>query len=168
MRRQGGFSYAIAIFLVAVVALVSVRALENTMTAERRDKERELMAVGQAYRNAIKTYYDNSPGTSKTYPPDLEALLLDARATRLRRPLRKLYRDPITGRKEWGIVRTEDGVGITGVYSLSPLKPFKRDGFAVEQKSFVNAREYRQWQFVYEPIVEKNLAKAPGNVEVGK
>lgn len=150
MRRQRGFSYPIAIFLVALVAIISVRALENTMTAERREKERDLMAVGQAYRDAIRTYYDNSPGTSKTYPPDLQALLLDARATRLRRPLRKLYRDPITASTEWGIVRTDNGA-IKGVYSLSALKPFKTDGFPEELKSFRNARQYKQWQFVYEP-----------------
>lgn len=154
MRPQRGFSYPIAMFLVAVVAIISVRALENTMTAERREKEQDLLVAGQAYRNAIKNYYDNSPGTSKAYPPDLQALLLDARATRLRRPLRKLYRDPITASTEWGIVRTESGT-IKGVYSLSTLKPFKSDGFPVELKSFNNARQYKQWQFVYEPATHR-------------
>lgn len=153
MRLQRGFSYPIALFLVAVVTIVSVRALENTMTAERREKEQDLLVIGQAYRNAIKTYYDNSPGTSKTYPPDLQALLLDARATRLRRPLRKLYRDPVTTSTEWGIVHTESGA-IKGVYSLSTLKPFKSDGFPDELKSFINARQYKQWQFVYEPATQ--------------
>jgi type II secretory pathway pseudopilin PulG len=150
IRGQRGFSYPIAMFLVALTAIVSVRALENTLTDERREKERELLTVGQAFRDAIRTYYDNSPGTAKTYPPDLEALLLDARATRLRRPLRKLYRDPMTGSAEWGIVRTDSGA-IKGVYSLSGLKPFKTDGFPVELKSFIGARQYKQWQFVYEP-----------------
>jgi type II secretory pathway pseudopilin PulG len=150
VRRQRGFSYPIAMFLVALMAIVSVRALENSMTAERREKETDLLAAGQAYRNAIRTYYDNSPGTSKTYPPDLEALLLDARATRLRRPLRKLYRDPITGSKEWGVVRTADGT-IKGVYSLSARKPFKTGGFPAGLKSFDNAGQYKQWLFVYEP-----------------
>ena len=150
MRREQGFSYPIAMFLVALVAIVTVRALENSMTAERREKERDLLAVGQAYRNAIRSYYDNSPGTSKSYPPDLEALLLDKRATRMRRPLRKLYRDPMSGSAEWGIVRTAEGA-VKGVYSLSVLKPFKTDGFPVELKSFANASQYKQWLFVYEP-----------------
>lgn len=150
MHGQRGFSYPIAMFLVALVAIVSVRALENSMTAERREKEHDLLAVGQAYREAIRTYYDNSPGTSKSYPPDLQALLLDARATRLRRPLRKLYRDPITASTEWGVVRTDNGA-VKGVYSLSSLKPFKTDGFPAELKSFQGARQYKQWQFVYEP-----------------
>lgn len=150
MRQQQGFSYLIALFLVAVLALVSVRALENTMTAERREKERDLLIVGQAYRDAIRSYYDNSPGTAKLYPPEIEALLLDERTTRLRRPLRKLYRDPITGKADWGVLRTEDGK-VKGVYSLSTLKPFKRDGFPVELNSFVNAGQYKDWLFVFEP-----------------
>jgi type II secretory pathway pseudopilin PulG len=150
LRQQQGFSYLIALFLVAVLALVSVRALENTMTAERREKERDLLMVGQAYRDAIRSYYNNSPGTAKTFPPELAALLLDERTTRLRRPLRKLYRDPITGKDDWGVVRTDDGK-VKGVYSLSTLKPYKSDGFPVELSSFVNARQYRQWLFVFEP-----------------
>lgn len=150
MREQKGFSYPVAMFLVAVVALVSVRALENSMTAERREKERDLLATGMAYRNAIGLYYENSPGTAKAFPPELKALLLDERATRMRRPLRKLYRDPMTGRKEWGIVRSESGT-VMGVYSTSHLKPLKTGGFPVELNSFTNAKHYRQWQFVYQP-----------------
>lgn len=150
MYHQRGFSYPIAMFLVALLALVSTRALENTSSAERRDKEAELLLAGQAYRDAIRSYYDNSPGTAKVYPPELSALLQDARTTRLRRHLRKLYRDPVTGSAEWGVVRTPEG-GIKGVYSLSNLRPFKRDGFAPELSGLAGAARYRDWQFVYEP-----------------
>lgn len=149
-HRQQGFSYLIAMFLVAALALVSVRALENTMTAERREKERDLLMVGHAYRDAIGNYYLNSPGTAKVYPPELAALLLDERTTRLRRPLRKLYRDPITGNADWGVVRTDEGT-VKGVYSLSTLKPYKSDGFPVELSGRANASQYRDWQFVFEP-----------------
>lgn len=150
-RSQAGFSYLIAMFMVAVVAIVSVRALENSLTQERREKEAELLQIGQAYRNAIRTYYENSPGTAKTYPAQLSALLLDERTTRLRRPLRKLYRDPISASNDWGIVRSETG-GVMGVYSLSNLKPIKTDGFPEELGSFKNAQHYKEWQFVYQPI----------------
>jgi type II secretory pathway pseudopilin PulG len=148
--KQRGFSYLIAMFLVAAVALVSTRALENTLTAERREKERDLLAVGQAYRNAIRSYYLDSPGTAKVYPPELQALLLDSRTSRMNRRLRKLYRDPITGGVEWGVIRTDDG-RIKGVYSLSGLKPLKTDGFPSELKSFAHASHYSQWLFVFEP-----------------
>jgi len=39
MRQQGGFSYVIVMFLVAALSLASVRALENTLVSEQRDKE---------------------------------------------------------------------------------------------------------------------------------
>lgn len=151
VRLQAGFSYVVAMFMVAVVAIVSVRALENTATQERREKEAELLLIGQAYRDAIRTYYENSPGSSKTYPAELKALLLDERTTRLRRPLRKLYRDPISASNDWGIVRSESG-GVMGVYSLSMLKPVKIDGFPPELGHFKNAQHYKEWQFVYQPI----------------
>src|SRR5471032_148267 len=104
MRRQQGFSYVIVMFLVAVLSIVSVRALENTLTAERRDKEAQLLMIGQAYADAIAAYYNGSPGTEKRWPKKPDDLLLDARANSIVRPLRKLYRDPITGSKVWGYV----------------------------------------------------------------
>ncbi|HTD05250.1 type II secretion system protein [Undibacterium sp.] len=150
MRKEGGFSYLIAMFLVAVLAIISVRALENSLTAERRDKEAQLLMVGKAYRDAIRDYYEGTPGTAKAYPAELELLLLDTRPTRLVRRLRKLYRDPVTGSAEWGIVRSESG-GVMGVFSLSTQKPYKSDGFPIELMSFTNAKRYQDWRFVYQP-----------------
>ncbi len=112
-------------FLVAVLSIVSVRALENTLTAERRDKEEQLLLVGQAYADAIAAYYNGSQGTQKRWPKKPDDLLLDEHANRVSRPLRKLYRDPITGSKVWGYVYNGDD--LIGVYSLSTLKPLKRE-----------------------------------------
>jgi type II secretory pathway pseudopilin PulG len=149
MRREQGFSYVIVMFLVAVLSIVSVRGLENSLTAERREKEADLLRVGQAYRNAIMDYYQSSPGTEKALPAKPEDLLLDQRATRTRRPLRKLYRDPITGAKEWGYVYKDDR--LIGVYSLSTAKPLKREGFPLELMNFKDAATYQNWRFVYDP-----------------
>jgi type II secretory pathway pseudopilin PulG len=149
MRRQGGFSYVVVMFLVAVLSLVSVRALENSLTAERRDKEAQLLLVGQAYRDAIRAYQQGSPGLDRTWPAQVKDLLLDERTSSMRRPLRKLYRDPITGSAEWGYVYRDDK--LIGVYSLSRLKPLKRDGFTADQVGFKDAATYQQWRFVYDP-----------------
>lgn len=150
MARQQGFSYVIAMFLVAILTVLSVRAIENTLMRERRDKEKELLVVGQTYTNAIRAYYLNTPGFAKHYPPDLQSLLQDPRTTRLSRPLRKLYRDPITGSQEWGLIESPDG-GLMGVYSLSLRQPVKVDGFPSEMAEFVKATKYQDWKFVYEP-----------------
>lgn len=152
--RQQGFSYLVALFMVAILSVLSLRAMENVRTKERREKEAQLLFVGQAYRNAIREYYENTSGTAKRYPPDLESLLIDIRANRMRRPLRKLYRDPITSSTTWGVVWGEaDGVmGVTGVYSLSTQEPIKIGGFPVDLRSFTGAKHYHEWQFVYQPF----------------
>ncbi len=154
LTRETGFSYPIALFLVAVVGLMSARAVEHSATMERRLREAELLSIGKAYRDVIRSYYEGSPGTAKTYPDTLEALLSDPRATRLRRPLRKLYRDPINGGAAWGIVRDEAGL-IKGVYSTSQRKPIKTDGFPMELIGFANAKTYSEWVFVHEVSIHR-------------
>jgi type II secretory pathway pseudopilin PulG len=145
---QRGFTYVIALFLVAALSVLVTRGLKSTLMDERRDKEAQLLEIGQVYRDAIRTYYDNSPGTGKTYPPTLEALLEDGRTTTLKRPLRRLYRDPITASEDWGIVPAPDG-GVMGVYSLSEQKPIKNGNFPLALANFVGAKKYQNWQFIY-------------------
>ncbi|WP_343731847.1 type II secretion system protein [Duganella sp.] len=163
MRRPQGFSYVVVMFLVALVSLVSVRAMENTQMTLRREKEAELLMVGQAYRNAIRSYYENSPGSTKTYPQRIDGLaplVNDAgRTTRPQRHLRQLWRDPITDSKEWGLVYAGDNV--IGVYSLSTLEPIKKDGFPPELASFKNAKTYSAWRFIYQPVAVVPPPKSP-------
>lgn len=149
MRREAGFSYVIVLFLVAALSVASVRALEYTMTKERREKEAELIWRGMAYREAIRKYYENSPGSAKSYPQELQDLLYDARLVRPSRPLRKLYPDPFSGR-QWGVMRNEDG-RVIGVYSVSKDVPIKRAGFPKGLEDFATARSYGDWKFSYQP-----------------
>lgn len=149
MHRQAGFSYVIVMFLVAVLSIAAVRALENTLTLERRDKEAELLWRGMAYREAIRTYYENSPGTGKSFPKELKDLLQDNRLVRPTRPLRRLYPDPLSG-GEWGVLRNEDG-NVIGVYPKSSDRPLKRAGFPQVLIAFTNAAHYSDWKFTYQP-----------------
>lgn len=150
MRPQAGFSYVLVMFAVALMAIMAVRLLDIAATNEQRAREAELLYVGNAYREAIGVFYENTPGTVKRYPEKLSDLLQDPRTTTLQRPLRKLYRDPITSDIEWGLVRGGDK-RITGVYSLSDKAPIKTDGFPAALKGFARAKEYRDWHFVYVP-----------------
>ena len=156
MRRQQGFTYVIAMFLVAVLSVLALRGLQITLTKERRDQEAMLIDVGMAYRRAIRSYVENSPGTATTHPATLEALLSDDRTTTLRRHLRKLYKDPITG-ESFELMRDEDG-GITGVFSRSTKLPIKQGGFPEEMAEAKNAKTYSAWQFTY----ISNAGTAPG------
>lgn len=156
MRKQRGYSYAIVMFLVAVLSLISTRAIQNSLTEARRDKEADLLWVGQAYRRAIQEYYESSPGSDKNYPTELKDLLADTRPVRLHRPLRRLYRDPITGRDMIPIRQGGSDSGpVIGVRSVSAQSPLKTDGFPAELAGFTHAASYQGWQFIYQPNLGK-------------
>jgi len=149
--RQRGFSYFVAIFMVAIVAVLSLHVQTNMATKERRRKEDELLFAGQAYRAAIQGYYLNTTDSARSYPPSIDVLLLDKRNSRIASHLRKAYIDPITGTPIWGVIYAPDG-GIMGVYSLSPQQPIKVDGFPDVLASFTGAKKYQDWKFVYQPM----------------
>jgi hypothetical protein len=136
-------------FLVAILSIVAVRAIENTLTMERRGKEAEILWRGLAYREAIRVYYESSPGTAKSYPQELKDLLYDARLVRPNRPLRKLYVDPLSG-GEWGLVHNDAG-RIIGVFPNSNAMPLKQAGFPDILAAFTAAKHYSDWKFIYQP-----------------
>ncbi|WP_374350003.1 type II secretion system protein [Chitinimonas sp.] len=147
---EAGFTYPAALFLLVVLMIMSARALNVWKTSEQHAREQELLWVGQQYRQAIKTYYELSPGSEKRYPSDLRDLLEHRFTTQIRRPLRRPYRDPITNRAEWGVVTAPDG-GVMGVYSLSMAEPLKKGGFEESNAEFANKKHYQDWQFIYQP-----------------
>lgn len=146
-RRQQGFGYLLVLLLVVLMGIGLGAAGSLWKTESQRVKENELLFVGEAYRQAIRSYY-TAPGPAKQYPKRLEDLLLDTRQTQLTRHLRKLYPDPMTGKTEWGLIQDTESQQIRGVYSLAPGKPWKQQGFDARQKGFENAENYTAWQFV--------------------
>ena len=145
-RRAGGFTYLTALFLVALLGVGLALTGEVWRTTAQREREAQLLYVGDQYRRAIERYYLSGPAQ---YPRALRDLLKDERQLRTSRYLRKLYRDPITGSGEWGLVKTPAGE-IVGVYSLSDAKPLKTSGFAAGY-DFSAATKYSDWQFTYQP-----------------
>jgi hypothetical protein len=79
-------------------------------------------------------------------------LLEDRRYPTVRRHLRRLYVDPITGQQEWGLVKAPEG-GIMGIYSLSDREPQKHANFEAEDADFASVLPftYSNWKFVYRP-----------------
>lgn len=150
MRRQSGFAYLLVLLLIVLMGLGLGAAGTLWHTESQRLKESELLYIGEQYRQAINSYY-NAPGTIKQYPKSLEALLLDTRQPTLTRHLRRLYPDPMTNTKEWGLVVDPDNQQIRGVYSLASGEPLKQQGFALNQREFEEAKSYAAWQFVVTP-----------------
>jgi hypothetical protein len=114
-----------------------------------REREAELLWIGNQYRIAIEGYYKNR---EMRYPRTLDDLLKDPREPSVRRYLRKRFVDPITRSDQWGLVKAADG-GIMGVYSRSEEQPVKVAGFKDANKAFEGAATYADWKFVYAPGV---------------
>lgn len=155
MGSQRGFTYLGLLFAVAMAGILLAATGTLSSTEQQREKERELLFVGNQYRQAIRSYYEGSPGTLKRYPPNLDELLKDNRYLGIKRHLRQLYPDPISGSSEWGIVRGPDG-GVMGIYSLSEKSPFQTAAFQRRDIAFEGKRKYSEWQFMYDPITRKN------------
>jgi type II secretory pathway pseudopilin PulG len=143
-RRQcEGFTYMGLLFLIAMMGLALTVVSELWQTAQQRDKEEQLLFAGDQIRRAIGRYFASNGG----YPHQLEDLLKDPAFPGVRRFLRRIYRDPITGSAEWGLVKLP-GDAISGVYSLSEQEPIKKAGFSLADQDFEGKAKYSEWVFV--------------------
>lgn len=157
---QCGFTYLSLLFFVAVLSVGLAATAVSWQTARQREKERELLHIGGEFRDAIGLYYHRSPGAVKAYPRDLNELLKDPRYPTTQRYLRRIYRDPITGGADWGIIAAPGG-GIMGIYCLSTEVPLKKSGFSEKEKAFESAGSYAEWKFAYEPPQPQVTFTAP-------
>lgn len=148
-KIQSGFTYLTMLFAVAVMSAGLAATGVVWTTASQREKEKELLFVGDQFRQAIALYHLRTPGTIKRYPEKLEDLIKDNRYLSTQRYLRKIYVDPMTGKSEWGLVAAPNG-GIMGVYSLSNAQPIKKSGFANADSRFEDGQRYSDWKFIYE------------------
>lgn len=147
-KNQAGFTYLAIIFVIAIMGVMLAEVGINWTQDGQREKERQLLFVGNQYRQAITLYYERTPGAVKRYPANLEDLLLDERYSTPQHYLRKLYRDPITNQHQWGLVVAPEG-GIMGVHSVSGERPIKTAEFDYANRTFEGAQHYSDWQFIY-------------------
>ena len=130
-------------------------------TEVRREREVELLYRGDTIRTAIAAYMYGGTGQ---YPMELRDLVQDQRAPEIKRYLRRVYEDPVTGLADWTLIRGPDG-GIMGVASSSKATPLKVQGFGDLDQTFKDATCYCDWQFVYVPRVRNGPRRptdAPG------
>jgi type II secretory pathway pseudopilin PulG len=143
-----GFTYVGLIIVVAIIALVAATTIKLGVLLQRRAAEEDLLEVGAAFADALKSYADASlPGQSRQ-PASVAELLRDPRFPNVRRHLRKLYLDPVTGSSTWGVMRSLDQVGIIGFYSLSEAMPIKQSNFAERFQQFDHKQHLSEWKFM--------------------
>lgn len=144
-RHDRGFTY-MGLLLFIAIAGIGLSAVGMTWHSKvKAENEQQLLFVGTQFRNALNSYYESTPAATKAYPLTLQDLLRDKRFPNVKRHLRQMYTDPMTGNTEWGINRSQGR--IVGIYSLSTKKPFKLSGFTNENQSFNYAKSYREWIF---------------------
>lgn len=154
---QSGFGYVWVLLAVAIFGIGLGAVGEIWSTQARRDCEAELLRVGREFRQALASYYRSTKPGKPAYPVRLEELVEDRRGPVLRRHLRKIYADPITGREDWGLLRETDG-RIRGVYSRSERAPIKTADFGPGEDAFERATTYADWRFEYLPPRAAGLA----------
>jgi type II secretory pathway pseudopilin PulG len=148
--REGGFTYFGLLAIILIMGVVLATAGEVLHLAQKREKEQELLFVGNQFRQAIKLYYEHTPPSAQRYPARLEDLLEDPRYPSIQRYLRKVYADPINGSTKWGLVKGPGGE-ILGVHSLSRKRPVKKGNFSSVDKNLENKTKYADWVFMYAP-----------------
>lgn len=147
---MGGFTYFGLLAIIAVMGVALAAAGEVWHTAQKREKELELLFIGNQFRLAIAGYYERTLDQAQRYPATIEDLLKDPRYPSAQRYLRKVYRDPITGSENWGLIKGPDGE-IYGVYSLSEEEPLKKSNFSLADKNFAGKTKYADWVFMHAP-----------------
>ena len=106
-NTQKGVVYLWALFAVTVAGVVLAGTGQMWQIVAQREKEKELLFIGDQYRKAIMSYYNNPITGVRQFPEKLEDLLEDKRGPAPIRHLRRIYIDPMTMDDEWGLIIEE-------------------------------------------------------------
>jgi type II secretory pathway pseudopilin PulG len=166
--KVSGFAYVLLLIIVATIGLLSASSLSIGSQVTRRDAEHELLAIGNEFEQALNSYARVSGTTGNLArgvgPRSLQDLLKDPRFPGLKRHLRQIYADPLTGRAQWGLV-IEPGGSIVGIYSSAAGIPIQRTGFEPDRVSFENAESYANWIFGLSSASLVGARRASSNAE---
>ena len=153
MRRQsakvspGGFALLALLILLAIIGIATSATVTLGVLIQRRFAEEELLEIGSDFQIALRSYASATPAGQPMYPITMQDLLKDPRTPGIRRHLRKLYGDPMSGQNAWGLIPASAGIGFVGIHSLSDRPPIKIDHFDAEFVGFEHRSSYTQWEF---------------------
>ncbi len=149
LSHQHGFTYMGLMMIIAISGIAMAGVGIVWQQDMQREREKELLFIGEQYRQAIGSYYENTPSGNKQFPETLQDLLADNRGLKLKRHIRKLYADPFMRDKNWDLIMVD--TRISGVRSNSKLVPIKKTGFAPNDDAYSEAANYNDWRFFYTP-----------------
>lgn len=146
--RQGGFGLLMVLFATAAIGITLASAGEVWRTAALREKEAQLLFVGQQFRLALASYRDRSPAGSPSAPATLDELLMDKRFPTPTPHLRRLWRDPMTNSTDWVLIKAAGR--ITGIHTRHSGQPL-RNAHEPRDAALIGTTAYSQWVFEAEP-----------------
>jgi len=141
-RPARGLVLLALLIMLVLVGVGALGAAEVWSTTLKRERETELLFVGEQYRRAIQSYWKMSPGR-RAYPPSIDVLLTDNRFPNPVHHLRRVYRDPMTESGEFEPILQSNA--LMGIHSVSTDAPIKQANFAAPYKQFEKAESYAQW-----------------------
>ncbi|MDY7574742.1 type II secretion system protein [Actimicrobium sp. CCI2.3] len=145
--RAAGFAYVGLMVLIALLGLVAAVGIRTGAALQRTQLEQALLNTGAQFSDALKSYADATLPGQPEQPESLQELLLDPRFPVVRRHLRKIPVDPLTGGTAWGISFLSGKSGVVGVYSLSDARPVKLANFDERFQAFEDKKIFRDWLF---------------------
>ncbi len=162
-QRQSGFTIVAVLAALFISALAANKVMVSVSQQDMRERETHLMQVGTLFRQAIKDYYEMSPGAEKQWPKTLNDLTYDTRFVDVRRHIREVYADPITRSEDWGLITVENGgrTGITGVYSKSTEQPLNTAAASFSGFEMPNVTQYSERKFEYVPSMNSPPSSLP-------
>ena len=125
-RRLRGFTYLGLLFAIALLGVALAATGVSWRQAALREQERESIFRGQQIADALGRWRA-AGGESPAGPQALQDLLEDRRDGLVRRHLRRLWDDPLTGRPDWVLLRDARGA-IVALASRSARPAVLTDG----------------------------------------
>ncbi|RDJ97751.1 hypothetical protein DLM46_36435 [Paraburkholderia lacunae] len=150
--REDGLVLLTLLIALMLISIALAGALDVWSLERQRERERQLLFVGDQYRLAILRYYR----AGRVLPASIDDLLEDTRVPVPLHHLRQAYPDPITGKNDWVFMRQGDR--IYGVHSSSTDVPIKHAGFPLRHEDFEDQKTYDGWKFFYLPPVMRNYS----------
>lgn len=145
-QRAPGFAWVVVLMALALVAAAGAIVTQRWSDRLARDKEQQLLRIGDAYAQALSAYWSASPGSQKHYPEALQQLVWDTRFVTTRRHLRQIYADPVTGQADWVLLRDARG-GIVGVRSRSERPTWVKVAQRLKATDLPAAERHDGWVF---------------------
>lgn len=119
-RHQYGYTYLLMLFVVALLGYTFALTGVTWHKGAIREISEETEFILAAYAQALESYRLATPDGRSYRPQRLEELAEDNRRGSKQRHIRRLYKNPLTGRLDWTIDRDE--LGIVGVCSPGSVR----------------------------------------------